>query len=152
MSFTGLDASFPRLRGAQGGKDVWPEQHTGPRAVHAPDRMLKSAQFFKSLNQTWVNVSAWGAPHIKEKLSFLSPRGKKRGQLRLADHTRLRRFALHFVPTREFQERPRRLTPVVRRIAPTGSTLVFMRDALSASQAGRAMSVTSDVMSPIERN
>ena len=119
--------------------------------LHWPGNELSQAMKC-ALWQRRVARTAHGSPRSRTAFSFLSLRGVKREQLRSADSTRLRCFALHFVPTREFQERPRRLTPVVRRFAPTGSTLVFMWDALSASLAGRAMCVTSDVMSPIGRN
>ena len=103
-----------------------------------------------------------------------NPHAGKRGLLRLADPKRLRRVAPLCVSTREETQTASlswslevaslrsSLCPPrgkkhgqldkLSRFAPAGSTLVFMRDALSASLAGPAMSVTSDGMSLIGRN
>ena len=82
---------------------------------------------------------------------LVSPHAEKHGQLRVADPTRLRRFAPHVDPTREVQEQPRKLNPVVRRFAPCCSTLSQWRTSSRLSLAGYAISVTSDAMSPKEQ-
>ena len=113
-----------------------------------------------------VIVPSWGHPHTivgastyQRKVFFLSPRGVKREQLRLAafalcvaSHQRIPMREATRTASREETLTASRLKPVVRRFAPAGSTLVSMRDALSASLAGHAMSVTSDGMSFIGRN
>ena len=93
-----------------------------------------------------------------------NPRAGKRGLFRLADPKMLRRFAPHCVPTREdsfAQLIPRSCVASLLNCSHAGSSgtasklkpvVRCMRDALSASLAGHAMSVTSDGMSLVGRN